>query len=62
MRVPSIGLPLDERRIVREGYLLAQRMLRNYEDPPTGLIPPLRLWLEGCRQMLRGFSRSLGQD
>lgn len=34
MRVPSIGLPLDERRIVREGYALAERMMRNYEDKP----------------------------
>jgi len=35
MRVPSIGLPLDERRIVREGYRLAERMLRDYQDPPS---------------------------
>ena len=35
MRVPSIGLPLDERRIVREGYRLAERMLADYQDPPN---------------------------
>ncbi|SEQ07450.1 hypothetical protein SAMN05428969_1837 [Devosia sp. YR412] len=35
MRVPSIGLPLDERLIVREGYRLAERMMRNYHDKPT---------------------------
>ncbi|WEK05114.1 MAG: hypothetical protein P0Y65_02345 [Candidatus Devosia phytovorans] len=35
MRVPSIGLPLDERRIVREGYRIAEAMMRNYRDPPT---------------------------
>lgn len=35
MRVPSIGLPLDERRIVREGYALAERMMRSYEDKPS---------------------------
>jgi len=35
MRVPSIGLPLDERRIVREGYRLAERMLAGYEDKPS---------------------------
>ena len=35
MRVPSIGLPLDERRIVREGYRLAEHMLRDYQDPPS---------------------------
>lgn len=37
MRVPSIGLPLDERRIVREGYRIAERMLRGYQDKPTAL-------------------------
>ena len=35
MRVPSIGLPLDERRIVREGYRIAEYMLRDYRDPPS---------------------------
>jgi hypothetical protein len=35
MRVPSFGLPLDERRIVREGYRLAERLLADYRDPPT---------------------------
>jgi hypothetical protein len=48
MRVPSIGLPLDERRIVREGYRLAERMLANYQDPP-GLITTARLWLAQFR-------------
>ena len=35
MRVPSIGLTSDERRIVEEGYRLAEHMLRNYQDPPS---------------------------
>lgn len=35
MRVPSIGLPLDERRIVREAYRVAEHMMRDYRDPPT---------------------------
>ncbi|MET3926879.1 hypothetical protein [Devosia sp. 2618] len=35
MRVPSIGQPLDERLIVREGYRLAERMMRDYQDPPS---------------------------
>ena len=34
MRVPSIGLTPDERRIVEEGYRLAEYMLRDYQDPP----------------------------
>jgi hypothetical protein len=44
MRVPSIGLPLDERRIVREGYRLAERMLANYQDKP-GMLETVRAWL-----------------
>jgi hypothetical protein len=48
MRVPSIGLPLDERRIVREGYRLAERMLANYEDPPR-LTAWIGLWLAQFR-------------
>ena len=35
MRVPSVGLTRDERRIVAEGYRLAEYMLRNYEDRPS---------------------------
>jgi len=35
MRVPSIGLTPDERRIVEEGYRLAEYLLRDYQDPPT---------------------------
>lgn len=44
MRVPSIGLPLDERRIVREGYRLAEYMLRDYEDRPNLIVMAGR-WL-----------------
>lgn len=44
MRVPSIGLPLDERRIVREGYRLAERMLANYHDEPS-MLETVRTWL-----------------
>ena len=48
MRVPSIGLPLDERRIVREGYRLAERMLAGYRDAP-GLLETLGTWLAQMR-------------
>ncbi|WP_332688977.1 hypothetical protein [Devosia sp.] len=51
MRVPSIGLPLDERRIVREGYRLAERMLAGYEDPP-GLTVRIGRWLAQLRLMV----------
>jgi len=49
MRVPSIGLTLDERRISREGYRIAERMMRNYPDKPgllamiVGLLGHFRL-------------------
>lgn len=48
MRVPSIGLPLDERRIVREGYRIAERMLDNYRDPPS-LLGRMSNWLAHLR-------------
>lgn len=52
MRVPSIGLPLDERRIVREGYRIAERMMRDYRDPPSGLVALCAPWLVACRQAI----------
>jgi len=57
MRVPSVGLPLDERRIVREAYQVAERMMRDYRDPP-GLIKIVSSWLAGCRQMVLGVYRT----
>jgi hypothetical protein len=54
MRVPSIGLPLDERLIVREGYRLAEHLLRDYRDPPRGLAAAIGTWLAYCRQSLLG--------
>jgi hypothetical protein len=48
MRVPSIGLTTDERRIVAEGYRLAEHMLRNYQDPPS-LMASIRRWLAQLR-------------
>jgi hypothetical protein len=53
MRVPSIGQPVDERRIVREGMRLAEHMLRNYRDRPT-LLEMVRTWLVQCRQAVLG--------
>ena len=58
MRVPSIGLPLDERRIVREGYRLAERMLANYRDPPSGPMAFLHAEIAECRQMARDLYRA----
>ncbi len=36
MRVPSAGQPLYERRIVREGKLIAERMLAGYSVTANG--------------------------
>jgi len=52
MRVPSIGLTVDERRIVEEGYRIAERMMRDYRDPP-GMLDIARAWLGSCRQAVR---------
>ncbi len=35
MRVPSIGLTSGERKIVAEGYAIAERMLAGYQDKPS---------------------------
>mgnify|MGYP001228280092 FL=1 len=48
MRVPSVGLTRDERRIVAEGYRLAEYMLRNYEDRPS-LIGTFSAWVARLR-------------
>ena len=51
MRVPNTGLPLDERRIVREGYRLAERMLADYRDPP-GVLEIIGQWLNRLRLLV----------
>lgn len=60
MRVPSVGLPLDERRIVREGYRLAERMLADYRDPPS-VIETLGTWLSDCSQTVLRLWRVVGR-
>ena len=54
MRVPSIGLKLDERLIIREAYRIAEHMMRNYRDPPT-LVEIVTQWLASARQAMRGL-------
>ena len=61
MRVPSIGLPLDERRIVREGYRLAERMMANYQDPPS-LVTTIRSFLLTSVHSMYDLYRSLLRD
>lgn len=58
MRVPSIGMPLYERVIVREGYRWAERMLRDYQDPPT-LSERLAMALASARQRVRALYNML---
>lgn len=58
MRVPSIGLPLDERLIIREAYRMAERMLADYRDPP-GLIETITIAARKANRSLTLFCRSL---
>ena len=58
MRVPSIGLPLDERRIVREGYRIAERMMANYQDPPS-VLATIHSWLAASRETMSALYRSV---
>ncbi|MDB5615105.1 MAG: hypothetical protein JWQ22_2758 [Devosia sp.] len=58
MRVPSIGLKLDERLIIREAYHIAEHMMRNYRDPPT-TIEIFSQWLASARQTMLGLYRSI---
>lgn len=51
MRVPSVGLDRDERRIVAEGYRQAEYMLRNYEDRPS-LAGTIGKWVARLRLMV----------
>ena len=51
IRVPSVGLTSEERRIVAEGYRLAEHMLRNYQDPPSTMAIAGK-WLARLRMMV----------
>ena len=62
MRVPSVGLPLDERRIVREAYQLAERMLRNYDDAPVGLAALVGNFRKAVRQAMLDLHRVFDRD
>jgi hypothetical protein len=60
MRVPSIGLPVDERRIAREGMRLAEQLLRNYRDPPSLMELAIARLTQGWFVLLgtnRGYRR-----
>ena len=60
MRVPSIGLMPEERRIVAEGYELAERLLANYREPALGVVPKLKALFASGREMLMQAYRTLG--
>ena len=62
MRVPSVGLSLDERRIVEEGYAFAERALRGYRDPPPLPVRMFNDALSACRESLRGVYRAMLRD
>lgn len=62
MRVPSVGLSHDERRIIDEGYRLAEEMLRDYRDPPPLPVRMFNDALTACRESLRCFYRAVLRD
>jgi hypothetical protein len=61
MRVPSVGLTPDEREIVEEGYRLAERMLRDYKDPPSGIVVAMTSVINAFRQTMTSLYRTLVQ-
>jgi hypothetical protein len=58
MRVPSVGLSHDERRIIDDGYAFAERALRGYRDPPPLLVKMVTDWLVDCREAVRRYYRA----
>ena len=62
MRVPSIGLTREERVIIREGYRIAEAMLRDYRDPPSAFAIAIDRCRTVGRQMMQSLSRVLAGD
>jgi hypothetical protein len=60
MRVPSVGLTREERRIVREGMALAERLLADHADPPGGWRALLALWRQSGQRLRRDLGRRVG--
>ena len=58
MRVPNAGQDLVERRIVREGKAIAERMLAGYVDPPDYSVMGVARQVSQWVQQLRGYARS----
>ena len=54
MRVPNTGLDAEMRQIIRDGYRFAERLMRDYRDPP-GLIEK---FVADSRQMALGLYRA----
>ena len=61
IRVPATGLTLEERRIVREGYRLAEYLLRDYRDPPS-LVETIGSSVARCRQAVLDLYRGVARD
>lgn len=62
MRVPSIGLTREERVIIREGYRIAEAMLRDYRDPPSTFTIVLGKCRAMGRELMQGVSRIVAGD
>jgi hypothetical protein len=61
MRVPNTGLDRETRVLIREGYRLAERLLRDHRDPPSP-FETLSLWLAACRQASLSLLRTLARN
>ena len=47
---------------MREGYRLAESLLRDYRDPPPGPVAAIGSWLARCHQAVLGLYRGLARD
>ena len=62
MRVPNTGLDAEMRRFVRDGYRLAERLMRSYRDPEPRLIAAARSLLASANQAALGLYRAVVRD
>ena len=57
MRVPNTGLDAEMRQIIRDGYRFAERLMRDYRDPPgffEKLVADARQTALGLYRAVRG--------
>jgi hypothetical protein len=57
MRVPNTGLDPEMRQIIRDGYRLAERLMRDHRDPEPGLVARARALLAPLLGLYRAVLR-----